>query len=91
MARAAGRELPARGRQVIQWAMNAANEISLDDLRRRMGRPGFVLVDVLPHVSFVDGHIPTAVSLPVADIRARATIVLPDRKVDVVVYCGGPT
>ncbi|MBI1849309.1 MAG: rhodanese-like domain-containing protein [Planctomycetes bacterium] len=71
--------------------MNAELEITVDDLRRRVGRPGFVLVDVLPHASFVEGHIPGAVNLPIAELRARASVVLPDPSAEIAVYCGGPT
>lgn len=71
--------------------MHAGHEIALDELKRRLGRPGFVVVDVLPHATYVDGHIPRAVNLPLAQLRARAPVVLADRAADLAVYCGGPT
>ena len=61
--------------------------VSLDELRRRLRDPSLVLVDVLPRESYAGGHIPGAVSLPVAEIPVRAPAVLPDRNADIVVYC----
>lgn len=56
-------------------------------LRRR----GFVLVDVLGAESYAATHIAGAVSLPLAELPARAAAVLPDRAAEIVVYCGGYT
>jgi rhodanese-related sulfurtransferase len=64
---------------------------TLDEIRTRTGAPGFTLVDVLPAASYAEGHLPGARSLPVADIPARAAMLLPDLDADIVVYCGGPT
>ena len=66
-------------------------EISREEILRRDGDPRFVLVDVLPAVSFGQGHIPGAVSLPLAEVPERAAEVLPDLELDIAVYCGGPT
>ena len=66
-------------------------EPTFDEIRRRIDDPDFVLVDVLSRESFVNGHIPGARSLPLAEIPTRAAEVLPDRTADVVVYCSKPT
>jgi rhodanese-related sulfurtransferase len=66
-------------------------EPTFDEVRVRAGTPGFALVDVLPAASYAEGHIPGARSLPLADIPARASVILPDPDADIVVYCGGPT
>ena len=72
--------------------MNAPTaSISVEDIRRRVGDPTLVLVDVLPRVSWEEGHLPGAISLPLADVRARAEEALPAKDADIVVYCGGPT
>ncbi|MBK8232653.1 MAG: rhodanese-like domain-containing protein [Candidatus Eisenbacteria bacterium] len=60
-------------------------------LEARLRDPSLVLVDVLPAVSWSEAHIPGALSLPVEDIPRRASAVLPDRRGEIVVYCGGPT
>ena len=64
--------------------------VSRDELVARL-REGALLVDVLPHPSFVEGHIPGAQSLPVADISDNARRVLPDLSRDIIVYCGSFT
>lgn len=68
-----------------------ADEISRDELLRRLGDPTLTIVDVLPRASFEGGHIPGALSLPVADLPMRARDVLPDPTAEIVVYCGSFT
>ena len=64
-----------------------APEIGRDELRRRLHDPGLVLVDVLPRESYAQAHIPGARNLPLGDIPTRATLVLPDRRARIAVYC----
>jgi rhodanese-related sulfurtransferase len=72
--------------------MNRVDDSALlPEIRRRTGQAGFVLVDVLPAVSYAEAHLPGARSLPLADLPARAGAILPDLAADIVVYCGGPT
>ncbi|HKV53560.1 MAG TPA: rhodanese-like domain-containing protein [Candidatus Binataceae bacterium] len=66
-------------------------EISLAELKSRMDRPGLVLLDVLAPEHYADGHIPSAINLPLAEIEQRATAVIPNRNAEVVVYCAGFT
>ena len=65
--------------------------ISLEEIRRRARDPALVLVDVLSPASWEEGHLPGAISLPLADVRAHAAQTLPAKDADIVVYCGGPT
>jgi rhodanese-related sulfurtransferase len=67
------------------------HEITFEEVRERLGRPGFRLVDVLPRESFEEEHIRGALSLPLAEIPRRASSVLPNRSEEIAVYCGGPT
>jgi rhodanese-related sulfurtransferase len=50
---------------------------------------GFVLIDSRARIAWDQGHIPGALHLPTADIRARAGQLL-DPAVPVVTYCWGP-
>ena len=68
-----------------------AAEIDRDSLRAGLAASSFVLVDVLPAESYETGHIPGAISLPLASIPSHAATLLPDRAAPVVVYCGGFT
>jgi rhodanese-related sulfurtransferase len=62
-------------------------EITRDELRRRLHDPSLVLVDVLPPDAYAAGHIPGALSLPLAELPTHAPELLPDRAVEIVVYC----
>jgi rhodanese-related sulfurtransferase len=73
----------------LAQAPAAVPEISRDELLRRLHDPNLAIVDVLPDAAFAERHIAGAISLPVAEIRARARAVLPDPGPAVVVYCGG--
>ncbi len=66
-------------------------EVTHQALRAGLAAGDFVLVDVLPRESYLAGHIPGAVSLPLEDIPANAGRVIPDRARPVVAYCGGFT
>lgn len=72
-------------------AASAGDGIGPAEIVARSGDPGFVLVDVLPAVSYAEGHLPGAVSLPLAEIETRAREVLPDLDADVAVYCASET
>ena len=60
-------------------------------LRARLGEDSIVLVDALAPESYASGHIPGAVSLPLADVPERAANVLPDRGAAIAVYCASFT
>jgi rhodanese-related sulfurtransferase len=66
-------------------------DVSREEVERRLRDPSFVLVDALPRESYAAGHIPGARSLPLAEIPAHAGEVLPDRRAEIVVYCGSFT
>jgi len=50
----------------------------------------FCLVDVLPHDSYVNRHIPGALGIPLEDLEARAEELLHARDVEVITYCASP-
>ena len=50
-----------------------------------------VILDVLSPEAYTHGHIPGAINIPVANLRERAPLELPDRTQPIIVYCGGPT
>jgi rhodanese-related sulfurtransferase len=66
-------------------------EITRDEIRARLNDPALRVLDVLPRASYDAGHIPGAISLPVAEIPERARELLPDRAQAIAVYCGGFT
>ncbi|MCC7537281.1 MAG: ArsR family transcriptional regulator [Deltaproteobacteria bacterium] len=62
--------------------------IAPEELRRRVREGTAVVVDVRPREEFAAGHLPGAVSIPLAELRARLAT-FPKRK-DVIAYCRGP-
>jgi rhodanese-related sulfurtransferase len=63
-------------------------EISREELRQRLSDPALTIADVLPASSYVEWHIPGAVSLPLEQVASRARELLPNRGAEIVVYCG---
>src|SRR5688572_15956965 len=62
--------------------------ITRDDLRTRLRDGDVVVVDVRPEAEFAAGHIRGAVSIPIADLRARLGDITDGA--EVVAYCRGP-
>jgi rhodanese-related sulfurtransferase len=63
-------------------------EIGRDELARRLrAREGVVVVDVRPAAEFAAGHLPGAVSIPLAELPRRIRELPKDR--EVVAYCRG--
>jgi rhodanese-related sulfurtransferase len=86
----------ARGRlaeveRVAQLYVDGRDElepVSLRELRRRMREGDVTLIDVRPEEEFRAGHIPGALSIPVAQLKRRLGEI-PKRR-EVVAYCRGP-
>jgi rhodanese-related sulfurtransferase/DNA-binding transcriptional ArsR family regulator len=66
----------------------AMEPVGGEALLRRVRRGEVTIVDVRPAEEYAAGHIPGAISIPLADLEARAKELPRDR--DVVAYCRGP-
>lgn len=63
-------------------------QIDLKTLRNwQIDRRDFVLVDTLPATAYNKGHLPGALHIMSDDILDHASVLLPDRQMEVVVYC----
>lgn len=62
--------------------------VTLKDLRRRLRDGDVTVIDVRPVEEYRAGHIPGAVSVPVAQLKRRLTEIPKSR--EVVAYCRGP-
>lgn len=62
--------------------------VSLGELRRRLREGDVTVIDVRPEEEFRSGHIPGALSIPVAQLKRRLSEV--PKKKEVVAYCRGP-
>ena len=66
--------------------------IGCDELQARLdGDEAIVLVDALPPMSYAHSHLPGAVNLAPGDVDESAARRLPDKDVEIVVYCANPT
>jgi len=70
--------------------MEEQTRVSHNELLQRLQDPWLSLVDVLPQESYVEAHIPGAISLPLTEIRVNGRSVLRDLNREIVVYCSGP-
>lgn len=84
-ARLADMERVSRQYLETRGAMEA---VSNDELVRRVRAGETTLIDVRPREEYVAGHIPGAISIPLADLKKRLHD-LP-KGGDVVAYCRGP-
>lgn len=71
--------------------MPSVPQITRAELLARLHDPTLTIVNVLAKDAWAAQRIPRSLSLPVADISARAAMVLPDRNADIAVYCASPT
>jgi rhodanese-related sulfurtransferase len=88
---ALGRQRYAEVREVAESYLehrDTLEPIAPAELRRRLDAGDVTLIDVRPGDEFAAGHIPGALSLPVAELADRLRE-LPKRK-EIVAYCRGP-
>lgn len=66
-------------------------EITRDELRDKLGRgERLVVVDALPPMSYAHSHLPGAINLPPLAVDPSVSRRLPDKDVEIVVYCANP-
>jgi len=66
----------------------AMESIRGEDLQRRVREGAVTILDVRPAEEYRAGHIPGAISIPVAELKRRLRDLPTDR--DIVAYCRGP-
>ena len=74
--------------------LKAASEpstISRDELLARLEDRALVIVNVMPKETFVEGHIPGSINLPVAEIEAKAKQSISNPSQEIAIYCAGAT
>ena len=66
----------------------AMKTISKDELWSRVQSNDVVVIDVRPVEEFINGHIPGAISIPLAELKDRLNEIPNDQ--EIVAYCRGP-
>lgn len=69
-------------------ARHRLDEISRDELARRLGDGDIMVVDVRPAAEYAAGHIAGAMSVPIDELAQSVRELPPD--VEIVAYCRGP-
>jgi rhodanese-related sulfurtransferase len=66
----------------------AVEAVDNDELVRRVRAGDVTLIDVRPREEYLAGHLPGALSVPLAELGTRVRDL--DRRRDIVAYCRGP-
>jgi len=92
------RELQRLGRQRLTEVEQVARQylddrdelqpVALAEFRKRVREGKVTVIDVRPQDEYAAGHIPGALSIPLAELRKRLSDIPKHR--DVVAYCRGP-
>lgn len=80
-------EIEQMSRQYLE-ERGALEGVDDDELLRRVRTGAVTVIDVRPREEYLAGHIPGAISLPVAELKKR--VVRLSKKRDIVAYCRGP-
>lgn len=80
-------EIEQVSRQYLE-ERGAMEAVGTDELLRRVRAGEVTVIDVRPREEYVAGHIPGAISLPLADLKKRLGDLTKGR--DIVAYCRGP-
>ncbi|MFN4089625.1 MAG: ArsR/SmtB family transcription factor [Alphaproteobacteria bacterium] len=70
------------------YTLDDVEPVTRADLLARVADGSVTVIDVRPGDEFTAGHLPGALSIPLADLERRLSDLPPDR--EVVAYCRGP-
>src|SRR5689334_9672296 len=78
-------------KQIMEDARRQVPEVSVQDVRGRLGKSGLALLDVREKDEFRDGHLDRAISLPRGFLEMRVEETVPDKTTPIIAYCAGGT
>ena len=76
-----------RAADELSWHMH----VTLEEMRALVRNHSVTILDVLAREAYASAHLPRAINIPVAEMRERAPVELPDRSRRIGAYCGSPT
>ena len=76
------------GLLMLGQSVSANQTMTTQELQNKLNaKENFVLLDVRTQEEYNAGYIAGAILLPYDEIKAKATIVLPDKEKEIVLYC----
>ena len=76
------------GLLMLGQSVSANQTMTTQELQNKLNaKENFVLLDVRTQEEYNAGYIDGAILLPYDEIKAKATIVLPDKEKEIVLYC----
>lgn len=76
------------GLLMLGQSVSANQTMTTQELQSKLNaKENFVLLDVRTQEEYNAGYIAGAILLPYDEIKAKATIVLPDKEKEIVLYC----
>ena len=76
------------GLLMLGQSVSANQTMTTQELQNKLNaKENFVLLDVRTQQEYNAGYIAGAILLPYDEINAKATIVLPDKEKEIVLYC----
>ena len=76
------------GLLMLGQSVSANQPMTTQELQNKLNaKENFVLLDVRTQEEYNAGYIAGAILLPYDEINAKATIVLPDKEKEIVLYC----
>ena len=76
------------GLLMLGQSVSANQTMTTQELQNKLNaKENFVLLDVRTQEEYNAGYIAGAILLPYDEINAKATIVLPDKEKEIVLYC----
>ena len=77
-----------RALDLYRYRRHEFEQISVDELRKRLKKGEVILIDVRPSMEYESGHLPGAISVPLDELEYRLSELPPDKTI--VAYCRGP-
>ena len=62
-------------------------DIEIEEVEKILENLGGILVDVRSKKEYEEGHINGAISIPEYEIKKKAQILLPNKEMNIIVYC----
>lgn len=75
--------------KIVKEAKSRIKEIDVHDVKKMLGSPEMVLLDVREDSEWVNGHLPHAKHLCKGIIERDIEKMIPNQQQKIVVYCGG--